>query len=789
MGAIASDMNRNVFPIPALALRSHSARITSTLTVPGAQYFIDGVEITQAIQQYQPINDLLNSLQTNGEPPVPIVAGKLATLRVMMKNVTAQRLATVRLSGDITATHSGPLFPGCTQDDSRRNKGACRSIDFDFTPTAKPLSVAVETLDDSNNVIEHFDLKLNVRTTNTLVFKAVSVCATKTIGGAWDCSDPGDLVNSTGLASKIFPAAIRIEDAKLQVMDPFDNSETWWNDVSHDVADRITQAEKDSQDTGGRHVTYFGGIKPSQISGSTAGWSAEIPGNGVIGALSPYSPKIVLSAHPELGLQDVFRGYDWAPTVLAHETAHSLGRSHTGLGNPHLGLPFNPATSGGCFATAPIGDEGTDWIYPDNLIQHPSNKPEVGFDVVTHSPVLPESNFELMGYCLPVWISPFTYMKLIDALHEKPAPHAPLSATPVSTGAFWTISGLSPKNGVPVFKPIFQVTGASSAGAGTGTWRIEVQNAAGTALFTRNFTPAQQTSEDLLGENTDPGPPRFSEFIPVTAGATRIVLFTGSATAAGTIALGGVAPTVSLLPLPGTTVSGPQTLSWTVTDPDSSSFTSRVFYSADNGTTRSQIGGATTNSLQVDFDRLPGSNGGARIRVDVSDGVNMGTASSVAFSVPKKLPAPGIILSPAANAIFRPGDAVLLRGSVHDVDDGFLTGSALHWSSNLDGNLGTGSELPVLTLRAGSHTITLTGTDSDGNSTSATVPITVAGAAPTVNLTFTGLDKTPVSCVQVRIATTTSNVALASAEYSFDNGTTWIALPVASLPATIAAPC
>ncbi len=43
------------------------------LVVDGVQ--IAAVEFTQVIQQYQTVSDLLSSLATYGEPPVPMVTG------------------------------------------------------------------------------------------------------------------------------------------------------------------------------------------------------------------------------------------------------------------------------------------------------------------------------------------------------------------------------------------------------------------------------------------------------------------------------------------------------------------------------------------------------------------------------------------------------------------------------------------------------------------------------------------------------------------------------------------
>ena len=253
--------------------------------------------------------------------------------------------------------------------------------------------------------------------------------------------------------------------------------------------------------------------------------------------------------------------------------------------------------------------------------------------------------------------------------------------------------------------------------------------------------------------------------------------------------LSGAPPVPHLTTAPSGTASGAQTIAWTITDPDSITFTSRVFYSNNNGTTwwwpagsgRHQQPDAEFRSTARLVRRLAGARG-------CPDGVNTGSAVSAAFSVARKRPNPPTILTPAAGGVFLAGQLVQFDASIYDVDDGLLDGSAVAWSDNLAGPLGTGALLNVYTLQPGTHMITVTGTDSDGNSASAQVTITVAGAGPTINLSFTGLGNNPISCVQASIAATPGSVPLASAQYSFNGGMTFFPIPVTALPATIAVP-
>jgi hypothetical protein len=70
---------------------------------------------------------------------------------------------------------------------------------------------------------------------------------------------------------------------------------------------------------------------------------------------------------------------------------------------------------------------------------------------------------------------------------------------------------------------------------------------------------------------------------------------------------------------------------------------------------------------------------------------------------------------------------VTFSGSATDTEDGLIS-SRLVWTSNLDGNLGSGPSISQ-TLSAGSHTITAKVTDSGGLSGSKAISVTVSTSA------------------------------------------------------------
>lgn len=84
-----------------------------------------------------------------------------------------------------------------------------------------------------------------------------------------------------------------------------------------------------------------------------------------------------------------------------------------------------------------------------------------------------------------------------------------------------------------------------------------------------------------------------------------------------------------------------------------------------------------------------------------------------------------VITSPASGFTVDEGTPVRFVGSATDPQDGTLGDAALAWSSSIDGALGTGSPLEVASPSVGVHTITLTATDSDGNTGAASVSVLI----------------------------------------------------------------
>lgn len=723
---------------------------------------VEAVEMTQAIQQFQELKDLKASLDASREPPVPLVAGKSGVLRLYTAKVTAVTDVTIRLSGAVSRTLTMPLQPNCSVEDQRRQKGGCRSFDFYLTPPEGNWDIKAEVVDSSGKVLETHDFPFKSRKTDTLSLKAVSVCDARDAAGAWQCAPASALASRVSLLRKLAPTRqVSVEvtgNAIRRATAGYTNVNLWWMDAAKDANDLFGIFDWFAGVTG-EHRTYFGMVRTA-VPGGIGGIAHDLPSHAALGRTSAI----------RLGTETVNE-------MVSHEVGHTLGLHHTNTQAPGI-----TAAPPGCYNLA--ADSGTDWPFGSNTIQS-MTRPEVAFDVAAHKPLLPEATFEIMSYCVPRWISPFSYKKALTALGGGSVTSAGRQAQverSTAQGSFWTISGAI-RDGSAVVDPVFDETTVGPVDAGTGTHRIEVQDAAGAVLFLRQFTPSSAHSESSGPEAS--GPAVFFELIPVQAGAARVVVFNPADAAIGTVAFGGSAPVVRLLqPAGGGSLAGQQAISWTVTDADSATRTAKVFYAPDGINWRQLARQAQSDTVTVDFDQLPGATGTARIKVVVSDGVNSAAAVSAPFSVPRKALQDVQILAPLANAAYPRETEVQFEGTAYDVDDGMLDDTAVTWRSSLDGVLGNGAFLATTALRPGTHAITMSAVDSDGNTREAATTVRIAGAAPLLTLGVTPLDTLPTTCTEASIIVDAGagGVGIDKAEYSLDGGVTWTQVPANRLP-------
>jgi hypothetical protein len=166
-------------------------------------------------------------------------------------------------------------------------------------------------------------------------------------------------------------------------------------------------------------------------------------------------------------------------------------------------------------------------------------------------------------------------------------------------------------------------------------------------------------------------------------------------------------------------------IEWEGKDDDGDQLTYDVLYIYNEGRYSKPLAlGYPETSLEyVHTDELPGSDSGV-VRVIASDGLNTGQGDSDAFKVPNKPPLVAI-QSPTDQAEILQGGTVVLLGTAMDLERGPIPGDSLIWSSDVQGDLGRGSEIGTRTLSLGTHEITLTADDSDGLSSSDSITLQI----------------------------------------------------------------
>ncbi|MBF0226139.1 MAG: hypothetical protein HQK76_11850, partial [Desulfobacterales bacterium] len=100
--------------------------------------------------------------------------------------------------------------------------------------------------------------------------------------------------------------------------------------------------------------------------------------------------------------------------------------------------------------------------------------------------------------------------------------------------------------------------------------------------------------------------------------------------------------------------------------------------------------------------------------------------------------APSVTInSPSNNSSFTQGTSISFSGSATDPEDGTLSGSSLVWTSSRDGQLATGTSFSKNSLTVGTHTVTLTATDSSGGKNTASITVVITqkvNNAPSVTI-------------------------------------------------------
>jgi hypothetical protein len=795
----------------------------TTLTLTPVEPPIAAVEFTQAIQQYQSLSDLEAYLTAHNQPPVPIVAGKPAVMRIYYNPPTEFTGYALTVTGAASDSESMALLPGCAPLAQRARTAPCYATDVFFTPPPGAWSVNIVLADALGNQVDNETLNVMSTTSATMNLAAVKACdtflsySTGLPVGSY-CGDPSQLLPLSGLLGSMMPTSlVKVTQTGSEktlyddiILDPsaprfYAFSQNTAGDLAYDYYQPAEWASDASFD---QYTTYVG-VGPGGLGQLQAGSAVAFP-HGPVG-----DSLVASQGHGAVEVDQPFllNQIDATQQNLDREVSAAVGYlAETGIDPQPQNLP-NPYSVPGCWGTSSGGEFGPTWPFTTNNVQSTQGL-EYGYDVPNLKVLDPNFTWDVETYCDPTWVSPIDYTTILNILSggtasfvlnphpldlRSPGPVGLTAKTPgqaqpqtqsqitLTLGTYLQVSGSIDATSASL-NPVFSQTMYGLTDPGSGTYSIVEQGSSGQALYTRYFTPGGSFSDSFDGSTTTTvqGPAGFVQWVPQTAGTASIAVFDPNGNNLGSVAITGTAPTVSITaPAAGFVGSGPQVISWTAQENGVANFYSRVYYSIDQGNTWTLIGNTIFTTQAVDFSTLPGSPS-VLIRVDVSDGANTGSATSAPFAVPKKVPAGVLITSPVSGATRIASKPFYLVGAAYDPDDGSLTGTALAWSDNVAGALGTGSPLAV-TLQPGPHTITLTATDSDGNAISTTTRITVAGAAPVVTVTANTL---LTNCVSATIGAAPGNqgLALSTVQYSLNGGGTYTSIPLSALPYSFVVP-
>ena len=408
---------------------------------------IDNLYITQAVQTFA------------GE--VPLVAGREGLVRVFVKasaTNTAQPQVRVRLYNADNLVHTLVLNAPAAAVPTVIDDATLTSAWYGVVPATyiqpglrleadvDPGNIVTETLENDNTWPgSGAAATMNVRTVPTFSVRFVPIKQSNDLTGNVSLSNTAAFLNDM---RRMYPLAAIDADVRAvyttnaAVVEANDHNGAWNVVLSEINALRMIDASA-------RY--YYGVLKTSYSSG--------VAGLGYLG-----SPTAI--------------GWDHLPSgadVMAHELGHNWGRYH-----------------------APCGGAGfTDTSYP-----YSGGRIGVsGYDLTTGTfklPTLPD----LMGYCVPNWVSDYTYKGIMN---YRAGQAAVANAAEPGLLVWGRISG----NDI-VLEPTFDVTAAPALPTRSGAHRIEGFTDDGSQLFSFAF------DGDAV-DHAQPGDRSFAFVVPKKA--------------------------------------------------------------------------------------------------------------------------------------------------------------------------------------------------------------------------------------------------------------------------------
>ncbi len=157
------------------------------------------------------------------------------------------------------------------------------------------------------------------------------------------------------------------------------------------------------------------------------------------------------------------------------------------------------------------------------------------------------------------------------------------------------------------------------------------------------------------------------------------------------------------------------------------------------------------------------------LTVTDANGSSVKTRAMVATAPVNQLPS-ATILAPTTGS-FAQGATVSFNGTASDPEDGTLSAASLVWTSSINGQIGTGTSFTRNNLAVGTHTLTLTATDSKGARTTATraITITAANQPPLASFTWNCATGFQHQCI-LNGSASTDDAGIVSYAWDWGNG-------------------
>lgn len=416
---------------------------------PTLDLHVDRVELTQSTQT------LDNS--------VPVVAGKAGLIRVfVLANQTNTATPSVRITLlnnaiPVTGYPKTVAAPGASVP-TTLNEGFLSSSwnlvipATDLTsPTGSGYSIQAEV--DPANAVAEADETNNLTTVNlsgitvpifkTTIFPVVLSSGTGNVSAA-------NKDQWVARLAKMYPIAsvdVQVGAAFTGSVSTLDANDTdgHWGTL---LADLRTKHLADAATASDRY--YYGALNVSYASG--------VAGLGYV----PSLPTSSFQSRTAIGWDKT--GYNDGgnyPEVFAHETGHNMGRNHSPCGGASGPDPNYP--------------------YPGALIG------VWGYDSVLNQLHSPLTDYDIMGYCHPNWVSDYVYKGILDfrggtgGFLKVGAEDAPL--TKAQAQECLIVRGIVHADGSVELLPSFRTRALPSEPVSAGDYLLECQDAQGLKVY------------------------------------------------------------------------------------------------------------------------------------------------------------------------------------------------------------------------------------------------------------------------------------------------------------------